>query len=116
MLETLTRLYENNQTILGLMAGISVLMFVGSLLSLPWLLSIIPSDYFKDPEPYRMHHTFKHPLVRVVIISGKNILGWMLVLTGIAMLVLPGQGLLTLVMGLLLVDFPGNPHLPPFAG
>jgi hypothetical protein len=30
------------------------------------------------------------------------------VLTGIAMLVLPGQGLLTMLIGLSLVDFPGK--------
>jgi hypothetical protein len=32
-------------------------------------------------------------------------------LAGVAMLVLPGQGLLTLLMGFLLVDFPGKYRL-----
>jgi hypothetical protein len=40
-----------------------------------------------------------------------NLLGVVLVLLGVAMLVLPGQGLLTLLVGLLLVDFPGKHQL-----
>ncbi len=35
----------------------------------------------------------------------------MLVLAGIAMLVLPGQGVLTIVVGLVLMNFPGKYRL-----
>ncbi len=108
MIETLTAFYDDNQVFLGLMAGTSLVMFIGSLLSLPWLLSLIPVDYFKDPEPYKDHHEFRHPVIRLMIIAIKNLLGWVLILAGIAMLVLPGQGLLTLVMGMLLISFPGK--------
>lgn len=108
MIETLTTLYEDHQVFLGLMAGISLAMFIISLLSLPWLLSLIPVDYFKDPEPYKDHHDFRHPVIRMVVIGLKNVFGWILILAGIAMLVLPGQGLLTLVMGMLLISFPGK--------
>jgi len=106
MIETLTTFYEDNQFVLGLMAGISVIMLVGSLLSLPFLLSFIPADYFRDPEPYRLHHSYRHPVIRLMILSIKNLLGWILILAGIIMLVLPGQGIITLVMGILLIDFP----------
>jgi hypothetical protein len=41
----------------------------------------------------------------------RNALGVLLVLLGLAMLVLPGQGLLTLAVGLMLVDFPGKHQL-----
>ena len=46
-----------------------------------------------------------------MLLIGKNLLGGLLVLSGIAMLVLPGQGLLTIAMGLLLMDFPGKHRL-----
>lgn len=36
----------------------------------------------------------------------KNILGVMLVLGGIALLLLPGQGILTILIGLIIMDFP----------
>jgi hypothetical protein len=108
MIESFTSFYQDNQAFLGLMAGLSLFMFVVSLLSLPWLLSLIPVDYFQKAEPYRLHHSFEHPVIRTALIGIKNILGWILIPAGIAMLVLPGQGLLTLVMGLLLIDFPGK--------
>ena len=108
MIETFTTFYENNQAFLGLMAGLSFFMFVVSLLSLPWLLSLIPADYFQSSEPYKVHHDFRHPSIRLVIIVLKNFVGWILLLAGIAMLVLPGQGLLTIIMGLLLINFPGK--------
>jgi hypothetical protein len=108
MIESFTIFYEEHQVFLGLMAGISLAMFVGSLLSLPWLLSLIPVDYFKDPEPYKDHHEFGHPIMRLMIVGLKNLLGGILILAGVAMLVLPGQGILTIVMGMLLINFPGK--------
>lgn len=41
----------------------------------------------------------------------KNALGALLLVLGAAMLVLPGQGLLTILVGLLLIDFPGKYRL-----
>lgn len=38
----------------------------------------------------------------------RNLFGVLFVLAGLAMIVLPGQGLLTIFIGLLLVDFPGK--------
>jgi len=38
----------------------------------------------------------------------RNLLGWVFVAAGIAMLVLPGQGLLSIIAGLVLIDFPGK--------
>ena len=42
------------------------------------------------------------------MIIGKNLLGVFFVLIGIAMLVLPGQGILTIIAGMMLLDFPGR--------
>jgi UPF0716 family protein affecting phage T7 exclusion len=39
---------------------------------------------------------------------GKNLLGVTLMIAGLAMLVIPGPGLLTVLIGFLLVDFPGK--------
>ena len=46
-----------------------------------------------------------------MIVIGKNVLGAVLMIAGVAMLVLPGQGLLTMVLGFLLIDFPGKYRL-----
>ena len=108
MIETITAFYEQHQLLLGIVGGVSAIMFIASILSVPFLVSLIPADYFQYPDAYRLHHTFKHPVVRVLIVSAKNIVGWCLVFAGIIMLILPGQGLLTIIMGLLLVNFPGK--------
>ena len=41
----------------------------------------------------------------------KNTVGALLLVVGIAMLVLPGQGILTILMGLMLSDVPGKRRL-----
>lgn len=87
---------------------ISLLTFVISLLALPWLVARIPEDYFlhskRRPAPFKQ----SHPLARLILLICKNILGAALITGGIIMLFIPGQGLLTIAMGLLLMDYPGK--------
>ena len=52
-----------------------------------------------------------HPVMRWSLLVGKNLLGWVVILLGIAMLVLPGQGILTIVIGMILINFPGKYRL-----
>jgi hypothetical protein len=86
---------------IGLVLGVfSAVAFVVTALVVPVVLARLPKDYFVRELPARRHH----PVLRVL----KNVLGVVLVLIGIAMLVLPGQGILTIVLGLGLVDFPGR--------
>ena len=47
-------------------------------------------------------------MLRPLYLIAKNILGFVLIIAGIAMLVLPGQGLLTIVVGVVLMNFPGK--------
>ena len=83
--------------------AISAVMFVLSLVLLPWFLNKIPTDYFtraRDPDPW---HVIMQP--RAIV---RNIFGLAIVSAGIAMLVLPGQGLLTILIGLATMQFPGK--------
>jgi hypothetical protein len=41
----------------------------------------------------------------------RNALGWLLIAAGLAMLALPGPGLLVLLIGIILADFPGKKRL-----
>jgi len=47
-------------------------------------------------------------ILRMMVLFGKNIIGFSLIIGGLLMLVLPGQGLLTIVTGLLLINYPGK--------
>lgn len=88
----------------------SLLVFVGSLVAIPFILVRLPVDYFDIRVPrYWMKN--RHPALRAVGMVVKNILGVLFMLAGLAMLVLPGQGLLTLLIGISLADFPGKRRL-----
>lgn len=52
-----------------------------------------------------------HPVLRLIGLGLKNAVGVLLFLAGVAMIVLPGQGLLTMLIGISLLDFPGKRHL-----
>ena len=102
---------KSNDTLLWWLAIGSVVMFVGSLLAVPWIVVRIPADYFSEVS--RRHRRWEHfswP-VRWLLTFGKNALGVVFIVAGIAMLLLPGQGLLTLLFGVLLLDVPGKYHL-----
>ena len=84
----------------------SVVIFFASLLIMPALVIRIPVDYFTHAHRPESRFADRQPSIRLLILIAKNVLGGVLVLAGIAMLVLPGQGLLTIIVGFLLVDFP----------
>jgi hypothetical protein len=90
-----------------LLGIVSVVFFLGSLIVIPILLVRLPVDYFDDDRPRRWFPDLAMPLRATVLIL-KNLIGIVLVVAGLAMLVLPGQGLLTVLIGLSLVDFPGK--------
>ena len=46
-----------------------------------------------------------------MLMIGKNALGFILVVAGIIMLVLPGQGVFTILIGIMLLNFPGKYRL-----
>ncbi|MBK1717264.1 PGPGW domain-containing protein [Thiocystis violacea] len=99
---------ESNQALTLGLAILSVLTFLGSILILPLLVAAMPEDYFVDAKRHDARLRRFHPLVYYGLRLLKNLLGWLLVLAGTIMLVLPGQGLLTILVGLVLSDFPGK--------
>jgi len=91
---------------LGLLS-LATLLF--SAIVLPWVLVRLPEDYFIR-RPVRDWPTHD-PLLHGLLIVLKNILGYLFLLAGIAMLFLPGQGLLTILIAILWLDFPGKRRL-----
>ncbi len=87
--------------------ALSLIMFLGSLIAIPWMIVRMNADYFLEAPTERRQHS-RHPLLGYIGIFAKNILGIGLLLAGIGMLVLPGQGLLTILIALSLLDFPGK--------
>lgn len=92
----------------------SAVSFVASLLVVPFIVVRIPHDYFLAPRRRVSGWGLRGTVLRTIIVVLKNILGLLLVLAGVAMLVLPGQGVLTILIGLGVMNFPGKYRLECF--
>ncbi len=92
-------------------AALSLIFAIASLLLVPYVVVRIPEDYFVGERRHQSRFHRLHPVLYLLVLTLKNLLGLMLLLAGILMLVLPGQGLLTMVIGLMLLDFPGKYRL-----
>lgn len=93
----------------GLLVGLSLLTAVLTLVLVPVLIIQIPADYFCHH--HRLHISKRHPLLNVVIKVAKNLLGAVFLLVGFVLLFLPGQGLLLILVGLLIMNYPGKYRL-----
>lgn len=87
--------------------GIAAAMFLGTLAVLPWIVGRMPADYFVRPEVPFGDWTWQKSLVRLV----RNAIGIVLIAAGITMLVLPGQGVLTILVGVACLSFRGKRKL-----
>ena len=94
--------------LIGWLAVLSIVTLVLSAVLLPLVIARIPEDYFLHPEPPEGGFRDQHPIVRVSVRIAKNVLGVVFLVAGFAMLFVPGQGLLTMFIGLLLVESPGK--------
>ena len=97
------------EVLLGL-AVAGVICFIGSLIAIPLILVRLPADYFdtRTPRHWMKDH---HPVLRLSGLIVKNIVGIVFLLAGFAMLFLPGQGVLTMLIGISLMDFPKKREL-----
>jgi hypothetical protein len=84
--------------LIGLLLG-SFLLFGANAVVTTWWVERLPSDYLLDLPSLRPKSRWKWL---------RNVLGLGLLFVGIALLVLPGPGLLTIAAALTLVDLPGK--------
>jgi len=89
---------------------LSIVGFVGSLIAIPFVLIRLPPQYF-DERYSRTWMQKHHPVLRWIGLVLKNVVGVVFLLAGLAMLFLPGQGVLTMLIGVSLMDFPGKRHM-----
>ena len=86
--------------------SISLFVFLFSLLSIKWLVSLIPEDYFINKKDSKIKTS--NIFIWYLVLIFKNLIGYSLILGGIMMLVLPGQGLFTIIIGLMMSNYPGK--------
>ena len=98
--------YISTETLVALTV-LSIVFFVGSLIAIPFILMRLPADFFdiRVPRPWMEDH---HPALRVLGHLVKNVIGAIFLFVGFLMLFLPGQGILTMLIGISMLDFPGK--------
>ena len=91
---------------------IFAITFAASLAIVSLILVKLPPDYFRTSYE-RKFLDDRQRWIRVVALVAKNVLGLILVLLGIILSIpgVPGQGLLTILLGVMLLDFPGKHRL-----
>ena len=101
-------LSENVVDIFFVLGISSIAILVISALSIGYFIKKIPYDYFLNDKRGMSHYKDNNPILWIITLAVKNLVGYCLILGGILMLVLPGQGLLTILVGLMLSDYPGK--------
>jgi len=103
-----TALSGSSFFIIGL-SGLSFVTFAVSLVTLPLIIVRMPGDYFLETTPGLLQTL---PLLpHICLLMLKNMVGALLIAAGIIMLFIPGQGLLTIIVGVALMNFPGKKKL-----
>src|SRR5688572_32803062 len=96
--------------------GLGVLLVVVTFVVATGVVSFVvvklPATYF-HPDHDREVLKDKHPAIRWAGIIGKNLAGIILIALGVVMSMpgIPGPGLVTILFGVMLVDFPGKHRL-----
>jgi hypothetical protein len=95
-----------------LIAGVaaSLTLSIGGLWAARQFVVGLPADYFAGQRA-GAEWRHRHPVVRWLWFAVKNLLGLALIAAGIAMLVAPGPGVLTILVGVCLVSVPGKQAL-----
>jgi hypothetical protein len=99
---------RSHQNILGWAGLFSLIMMVATLLAVPLIIISLPPQYLNEEKDrlLEIQSPWRWPYLVV-----KNIMGAVLLLAGVTMLILPDQVLLTLAIGLGLMNFPGKRSL-----
>ena len=91
--------------LVGIISGASL---VGSIFLCALVIVYLPFDYFLAKKRVSR---IRRPVLWYVLIVLKNLLAVILIIVGIIMLLLPGQGILTVLIGLIISDIPGKRKL-----
>lgn len=89
----------------------SVFAFFATLVAVPLIIARLRDDFFVNRTQHKQARRVQHPLLSPLVFFLRNSMGCIFVAMGILMLFLPGQGLLTIIIGLCFMDFPGKDSL-----
>ena len=95
--------------LLALVSAVSFLVFAAGMASLPIVIGKLPDNYFVSERKPWFRYLPKG--LYLLVFTAKNVLGFLLFLLGVVMLFAPGQGLLTILVGIGAMNFPGKQRM-----
>lgn len=96
---------QNNTPVLWWLTASSIVTFLLGFVAAPWWVIRLPADYFMRQQSDGSETASAE---NIFLKLGRNLLGGFFMAGGLLMLVLPGQGVLLILIGLMLTDFPGK--------
>lgn len=102
---------SGNEALLWWVGAVGLLTFLLSAIAVPFLVARLPADYLTSDRDDDAHRPGTSRAIWISLLILRNIVGWLVLLAGLAMLITPGQGLLAIFVGLTLINFPGKRHL-----
>ena len=99
---------KGHELALWWMGTLSLVAFLASLILIPIIVVHIPSNYFLRKKRSLTDPQGHYSVIRLTGIVVKNLFGIVFVLSGLAMLILPGQGIITILIGIMMLNFPGK--------
>ena len=101
---------EKNSYILLYLGVFSFCIFFMSIFGIKYFAAKIPQDYFTKKQRVSKLKDSSVVLWLFYMIT-KNLIGYIFIILGILALVLPGQGILMILIGLVMSDYPGKQNL-----
>ena len=95
---------SDNYRVIQWIGLVSVVLFFLSLFILRCVIVRLPDDYFVIDYPASNKHSGN--LIDLALRVAKNLFGFLLIICGIILLFIPGQGLVTIVLGAWIIDLP----------
>lgn len=95
---------QENTLLVSVIAGVSMLMLLITVLATPWIVAQLPDTYLQSQQS----KTQSIGIARVLLTTGRACLGLVLIVLGLIMMVTPGPGIVTLLLGISVAEFPGK--------
>ena len=99
---------RSHEDIMQQLGTLSLILLLFTVVVLPIAVAKLPQDYFEKEKREPASSKRKHPLLWVIISLLKNLIGLFMILAGLVMLILPGQGTVAILVGVALTNFPGK--------
>ncbi len=96
-----------NTLLISTLAAASITLLAITILATPWAVSRLPSDYLLRRLESRISRGLGRKLLSIV----RGFIGLVVVLVGLIMMITPGPGVVMILLGISIAEFPGKNRL-----